>query len=251
MNKAIIFLLTFFLTSNCSLNSKSKFWTKETKIKVEDNSKIVEIFVKDKVYKKELNPNNKIKFSGKPIENGFINNFDNNNGRTNYNGNLKKSSRFKFSKIDNFEYAEPEIVFDKKNIIFFDNKGSILKFDNSSKLIWKKNFYNKSEKKMKPILSFANNDELLIVADSVSNFYAININSGELLWKNKNSSPFNSQIKVYKDRFFAIDFDNILRAFSTKDGKEIWQFKTEKSFIKSQKKLSLLIVDEKIFLIIQ
>jgi len=247
VNKIIVFLFIFFLTSNCSLNSKSKFWTKETKIKVEDNSKIVEIFIQDKVYEKELNPNHKIKFSGKPIENGFRNIFDNNNGRTNYNGNLKKSSRFKFSKIDNFEYVEPEIVFDKKNIIFFDNKGSILKFDNSSKLIWKKNFYNKSEKKMKPILSFANNDELLIVADSISNFYAININSGELLWKNKNSSPFNSQVKIHNDKFFAIDFDNILRSFSIKDGKEIWQFKTEKSFIKSQKKLSLLVINEKIF----
>ena len=99
MNKIIVFLFIFFLTSNCSLNSKSKFWTKETKIKVEDNSKIVEIFIQDKVYEKELNPKHKIKFSGKPIENGFRNIFDNNNGRTNYNGNLKKSSRFKFSKI--------------------------------------------------------------------------------------------------------------------------------------------------------
>ena len=65
---------------------------------------------------------------------------DNNNGRTNYNGNLKKSSRFKFSRIDNFDFTEPEIIFSKNNIIFFDNKGSILKFDEKSKLVWKKNF---------------------------------------------------------------------------------------------------------------
>ncbi len=247
MNKVIIYLFIFLLIANCSLNSKSKFWTKESKVKVEVSSKIVDVFKKDKVYKKELNQDYKIKFSGKPIKNSFLYNFDNNNGRTDYNGSLKKISKYKFSKIDNFNHTEPEIVFDKNNIIFFDNKGSILKFDDTSKLIWKKNFYNKSEKKMKPVLYFANNEEILIVADSIARLYAININSGELLWQNRNSSPFNSQVKVYKDKFFVIDFDNILRCYSIKDGKEIWKFKTAKSFIKSQKKLSLLIVDKKVF----
>ena len=235
MNKVILYLFIFLLIANCSLNSKSKFWTKESKIKVESNSKIIDVFKKDKVFKKELNPNYKIKFSGKPIKNSFINNFDNNNGRTDYDGNLKKSSKFKFSKIDNFDHTEPEIVFDKDNIIFFDNKGSILKFDNSSKLIWKKNFYNKSEKKMKPILYFANNEEILIVVDSIARLFAINVNSGELLWESKNSSPFNSQVKIYKDKFFVIDLDNILKCYSIKDGKLIWQFKTEKSLLNLKK----------------
>ena len=215
-------------------------------IEVETDSKITEIFKKDKIFKKEVNPELEIKLTENLIKNSFLNNLNNNNGRTNYDGNLKKSSRFKFSKIDNFDFSEPEVKFHKNNLIFFDNKGSILKFDNSSKLIWKKNFYKKYKKKLKKLLSFANNNEILIVGDNLSKFYAININSGELLWEKINSSPFNSQIKIYKDRFFAIDFDNILRCFSIEDGEEIWQFKTEKTFIKSQKKLSLLIVNNKI-----
>lgn len=246
MNKKVTFVLIFFLVANCSFNSNSKFWTKKKIIEVETDSKITEIFKKDKIFKKEVNPELEIKLTENLIKNSFLNNLNNNNGRTNYDGNLKKSSRFKFSKIDNFDFSEPEVKFHKNNLIFFDNKGSILKFDNSSKLIWKKNFYKKYEKKLKPLLSFANNNEILIVGDNLSKFYAININSGELLWEKINSSPFNSQIKIYKDRFFAIDFDNILRCFSIEDGKEIWQFKTEKTFIKSQKKLSLLIVNNKI-----
>jgi len=182
VNKKIILLLTFFLTINCSFNSQSKFWTKETKIKVEKNSNINEIFKKDKIFEKELNPQLEIKLSDKIIQDSFINNLNNNNGRTNYNGSLKKSSKFKFVKIDKFDFAEPEIAFDKNNLIFFDNKGSILKFDNSSKLIWKKNFYKKYEKKSKPLLSFANNKKILIVTDSLAKFYSIDINSGELLW---------------------------------------------------------------------
>ncbi len=247
MNKIITFVFILFFTTSCSLNSKSKFWTKEKKIQVEGNSKITEVFKKDKVFENEVNSNLKIKLSGKIIKNSFVDNLNNNNGRIDYDGDLKKSSRFNFSKIDNFKYAEPEIAFDDENLIFFDNKGSILKFNNSSKLIWKKNFYNKAEKKLKPLLSFANNKEVLIVADNIAKFYAINIDTGELLWTKKNSSPFNSQVKIYKDRFFIIDLNNILRCYSIKDGTEIWQFKTEKSFIKSVKKLSLLIVDDKIF----
>ena len=82
MNKVIIYLFILLLIANCSLNSKSKFWTKESEIKVEVSSKIIDVFKKDKVYKKELNQDYKIKFSGKPNKNSFLYNFDNNNGRT-------------------------------------------------------------------------------------------------------------------------------------------------------------------------
>ena len=82
--------------------------------------------------------------NAKLIKNSFINNFDNNNGRIEYDGNLKNISKYKFSKIDNFNEFEPEIVFDKNNVIFFDNKGSIIKFNEQSKIVWKKNYYSKA-----------------------------------------------------------------------------------------------------------
>ena len=240
-----IFLLLIFITS-CSLDNKTGLWTKKQKIK-EEKIIIKELFEKEKALEKEFNPNLKINLSAKLIDNSFINNFDNNNGRVNYNGTLKSISKFKFSKIDNFNQLEPEIIFDKNNVIFFDDKGSILKFDNFSKLIWKKNYYTKAEKKSKPILFFANNKNTLVVADSIAKYYAININNGELLWSKNNSAPFNSQVKIYKDKFFAIDFENILRCYSIKDGTELWQVKTDQSFIKSQKKLSLVIVDNNVY----
>ena len=70
------------------------------------------------------------------------------------------------------------------------------------------------KKKLKPLLSFANNEEILIVVDNLGKFYAIDVNSGELLWEKTNSSPFNSQVKIYKDKFFVIDFDNVLKCYS-------------------------------------
>ena len=165
-------------------------------------------------------------------------------------GKLKKISKYKFKKIKQFEYTQPELYFtDLGNIIFFDNKGTIINFDQNSKIIWKKNYYTKSDKKNNPILYFAGDNKQLIVTDNLAKYYAINLSNGELIWEKVNSSPFNSQIKVFKDKFFAIDSENVLRCFSLKDGKELWNYKTDKSFIKSQQKLSLIINNNKVIFI--
>ena len=44
-----------------------------------------------------------------------------------------------------------------------------------------------------------------------------------------------------------MDFSNTLRCFSLKSGNELWNIQTENSLIRSKKKLSIVIVDEKIF----
>ena len=62
-----------------------------------------------------------------------------------------------------------------------------------------------------------------------------------------NVAPFNSQIKIYKEKIFVVDFSNTLRCFSIKDGKELWNISTEKSLIRSQKKLSIVIVDDVLY----
>ena len=247
MNRTIVLFLIILLITNCSLDNKSGIWTKSEKIKVEKKLIISELFKKEESLSKEFNSNVKIQLKSYLSNNSFLNNLSNNNGRVNYNGNLKSLSKFKYSTIDNFDELEPEIVFDGNNIIFFDNKGSILKFDQFSKLIWKKNYYKKTEKKQKPILSFANNQKTLVIVDNFAKYYAINIKTGELLWSKRNSAPFNSQIKIYKDKFFVTDFDNVLKCFSIKDGKELWNVKTETTFIKSQKKLSLVILSGKVY----
>jgi outer membrane protein assembly factor BamB len=247
VSKLLGIILFFVFINNCSLDKKSGIWTETKKIEEEKQRILKVLFKQEKALDTEFNPNLKINLSAKLIKNSFINNFDNNNGRINYNGNLKNISRFRFSKIDNFDQFEPEIVFNNDNLIFFDNKGSILKFDNSSKLIWKKNYYLKPEKKLNPILFFANNKDTLVVIDNIAKYYALNINTGELLWSKTNPAPFNSQVKIYRDMFFAIDFENILRCYSLKNGNELWKVKTEKTFINSQKKLSLIIVDNKVY----
>ena len=245
MGKILGLFLIFLLILNCSLDKKSGFWTQKEKIQVEKNLIIKELFEKESALNNEFNANVKIQLKSKPQSNNFNNNL-NNSGRVNFNGNLENKSKFKFSNIDNFDQFEPEIIFDENNIIFFDNKGSLLKFDNSSKLIWKNNFYHKSEKKLNPKLFFGTYKETLVIVDSLAKYYAVNLKTGKLIWSKTNSAPFNSQIKVYKDVFFVTDYENVLRCFSIKNGDEIWRVGTESTFIKSQKKLSLVLVEDKI-----
>tara|TARA_A100001035_G_C27786128_1_gene504452 strand:+ start:1222 stop:2529 length:1308 start_codon:yes stop_codon:yes gene_type:complete len=247
VNKYILLVICIILLNGCSFQKNSKFWTTSKNIPEEKKQNFQKILIKEKTLTNELNPSLKIKLDDK-INNDslLLRNYSNNDGRLDYNGVLKKSSRYKFKKIKNFHQFEPVISFNKKNIIFFDDKGSILKFNDNSKLIWKKNYYSKSEKKLKPILQFANDNKILIVADNIAKFYALNLTNGNLLWSKNNLAPFNSQIKIYKNKFFIIDFSNTLRCFSIKDGKELWSLSTEKSLVRSQKKLSMVIVNDKI-----
>jgi outer membrane protein assembly factor BamB len=247
VNKIIIFIIYAIFIASCSLNKNSKFWSATQNIPKEQQSNFKKIFVEEEIVGKELNTNVLINLGNMIDNDPKISHYFNNDGRLNYNGLLKKSSRYKFSKIKKFHQFEPIISFDGQNIIFFDNKGSILKFNQESKLIWKKNYYSKLEKKLKPILQFANDGNILLVADNIAKYFALDLKSGQILWSKNNLAPFNSQIKIHNNKFFIIDFSNTLRCFSLKDGNELWNVKTENSLIKSQKKLSMVIVNDLLY----
>ena len=240
MNKKFLYILIFIFLTSCSLSKKDN----------EINDGSINIFEKIEPIKKELNPDLKIKslikFKNKP----FQNNKTNSNGNINFDTNFKKISDYKFSKIKKFEFYQPELFFTNSDeIIFFNGKGTIFKLNQNLKEIWKINNYNKKEKKLNPVLYFAQIDNKLIVNDSLSKIYSVDLNTGKILWSRYSNSSFNSNIKVFKDKFYTIDFDNVIRAISSKNGNELWNFQTENSFIKSEKKLSIVIKDEIIFFV--
>jgi len=243
VTKYIILIFLIFI-NHCSFNSNSKFWTEEEKVK-QMSKNMKKIFKEKEVISKTFNENITINIP-KNISNEF-DQLSNNLEIKNLNFDIKRSSKFRFSKIENFHYFEPELVFDGNNFIFFDDKGNIIKFDRDFKIVWKKNFYTKQEKKNKPILSFSINDNTLVVFDNLSKFYAINLTTGNIIWSKKNQNPFNSQIKIFDDRIYAIDLSNILRSYSLKDGSEIWNFKSEDTFLKPTKRNSLIVNDGKVF----
>ena len=246
MNKKLLLIFLLIFLSNCSLDTKSGLWDNNKTPAVEQKDLKKEVFKKTVVKKIEINEKLKIKTPLKFIKNNLNNKLTNNDGLFNYNNEIKKKSKYRFSKIKNFKEFDPETIVNGQDIIFFSSKGTILKFDKNFKIIWKKNYYSKTEKKIEPKLFFASNENVLIVADNIAKYYAIDIDSGKLLWSKTNIISFNSEIKIFKDVFFVVDYDDTLRCYSLKDGKELWNYQADKSLIKSSKKLSLVISDNKV-----
>jgi len=241
VNKFFLYLFLLLIISSCGLGKKE----------IDDGNKNTKIiFEKSKPIKKELNPNLKIKLTKLTKGEAFLGNNTNNSGNINFEIKSNKTSSYKFSAIKEFNFNQPEFIFtNDESIVFFDGKGSIFKINNDLKEVWKINHYEKKEKKLNPIIYFAQADNKLIIADNLSKIYLINLNNGSLIKSIESNTGFNSNIKVSKDKFFIVDLDNTIRCFSIKDGLEIWNFDTENPFIKSRKKLSLLIKGQLVFFI--
>ncbi len=246
MIRILIFFLVSLILANCSLNENSKIWNKKEKNKVDKNIEI--ILDEKKISYKELNPNISLDLSQVNVQNKIIDN-RNNFGIQNYSGKLKKIKNFKFSKFNNENDTDLTPLFLKDGIVFFDNKGSIIRFDNDKKIIWKKNYYSKFEKKNNPKLSFALLNKKLIVVDNLSNIFLINSENGNLIWKKKNDYPFNSEIKTVDDRFFVIDLKNVLRCFFIEDGSECWNYETQKTLTITNTKNSLFVFENSVYFI--
>jgi len=244
VNRLLLIFIAIFLLNNCSFNENSRLW-KDKEQPLENQENVTQIFAEEQSVSLELNPDISLDLSNIKSSNKIVDN-QNNFGPLSYNGTLQKNGNFKFSKLENLDQFNLKPAFLNEGIIFFDNKGSVLRFNDEQKIIWKNNFYSKSEKKLKPKLNFAINNEDLIVVDNIAKYFSINLNSGELNWIKNNSYPFNSDIKIFEDKFFAIDYKNTLRCFKIMDGSECWNLQTEDSFTISNSKFSLIILDGKV-----
>ena len=237
MNRTILYLVLLFLFSSCGQNNKSI-----------ENSNTKILFEEIKPIQENLNSNIQIKLSKFVKNNSFINNNSNNNGNINFEPLFEKKKAYKFTKIKQFNSIDTDILFIKNNdLIYFDNRGTIFRINENFDTVWKANHYSKKEKKLNPILYFNYINNRIIIVDTLSNVFSINLDNGELIWKKESFSPFNSNVAIQKDKFITIDFDNVIRCFSVIDGNELWNFKTENTFIKSQKKLSIIIKDDIVY----
>ena len=214
MNKVFVILTFSIFLSNCSLNENSRIWNKKEKIENE-NKVSKKILTEKEIISTEFNPLLKLDLS-KNKQNNKI--FDplNNFGSSKYNGQLNKVNQYKFSKLENFNQFNFEPLILDNGVIVFEKKGTIIRFKDNKKVVWKNNFYSKTEKKIHPTLSFAMTNKNLLVADSIAKVSSINLQTGNLIWSKKSEYPFNSEIKIFKDKFFVVDFKNTLRCFYLK-----------------------------------
>ena len=241
MNKLLILIISLFFLNNCSLNENSRIW----KDKENDSTKIKDIrkvFSEKKVVT-QFNQELKLNLVNVKTNNKIIDS-KNNYGIQEYSGLINKTGNYKFSKLENVNNLNFKPLFLSDGLIFFDKKGSIIKYDNNQKVLWKNNYYSKSEKKLKPKLNFVLINENLLITDSIAKYYSINVNSGELIWSKNNIYPFNSEIKTSKNKIFVVDYKNTLRCYNISDGSECWNLPTENSFTIPSSNFSLIIIGE-------
>jgi outer membrane protein assembly factor BamB len=244
VNRIIILIIALTFLNQCSLNENSRIW-KDKEKKLEAQKNIKKVFLEDKKITTEFNQELKLDLSIIKFNNKITDN-ENNYGSQNYEGLIDKIGNYKFSKFEDINQLNFKPIFLEDGLIFFDKKGSIIRYNDKTKVLWKQNHYSKSEKKLRPKLDFIQDGENLLITDSIAKYYSVNINSGELNWSKNNIYPFNSDIKKHKNKIFVIDYKNTLRCFNISDGNECWNLKTEDSFTISNSKFSLIVINDKV-----
>ncbi len=242
MNKLIYTLILLFFLNNCSLKDRSILWKNNNKVP-EPKQNIKKIFTEEKKIINEFNKDLNLGLSNIKLNKKV---FDNNNnyGAQKYSGELKKTIKYKFSKLIQLNHMNFSPIFLEDGIVFFEKKGSIIRYNKKNKILWKVNHYTKAEKKLNPKLNFIVDNQNLLIADDISKYYSINLKTGELNWMKKNKYSFNSEIKKNKEKIFVVDYNNTLRCFKIIDGSECWNLQTEDSFTLSGTKYSLIINDD-------
>jgi len=244
VNRIIILIIALTFLNQCSLNENSRIW-KDKEKKLEAQKNIKKVFLEDKKITTEFNQELKLDLSIIKFNNKITDN-KNNYGSQNYEGLIDKIGNYKFSKFEDINQLNFKPIFLEDGLIFFDKKGSIIRYNDKTKVLWKKNHYSKPEKKLRPKLDFIQDGENLLITDSIAKYYSVNINSGELNWSKNNIYPFNSDIKKHKNKIFVIDYKNTLRCYNISDGNECWNLKTEDSFTISNSKFSLIVINDKV-----
>lgn len=240
--KSIIFINIVFLMG-CSLDKKTGIWTGYKNLESEENV-LIKITKDKNIIKNEFNPNLRITLKEKAkINQQWLSSDLNNQNATSHlslDNDIRKIGKFKFKRTVRRRAKEPDVLISKDFIIFYDNNGSFFKFDQNSKLKWKKKVYTKKERDQVFNTSMVIANKKIFVADNLGKYFALDLETGEIIWQKSHRVPFNSQIKTKDNKVYIIDTDNTLLCISFKDGSIIWDLKTENALIKTLKKLSFV-----------
>ena len=137
MNRLVVLLIALFFINNCSLNENSTLW-KDKEKDLSNQARLKKVFLEEKIEVQEFNQLLKIDLSNITTNSKFIN-YQNNFGSQSYKGELDKIGTYKFSKLEELNQINFKPLFLGNDIIFFDKKGSITRYDENQKVIWKKN----------------------------------------------------------------------------------------------------------------
>ena len=246
MKKISSILFLFIIISHCSLDNKTGIWKEKENIANKDqNLKLEDVFVKSKIFDKEIILRGNIKLEiDKPLKtNNYLERYftsSNNIPNIYYNNSNYKISKFKkrivrFPKKLTSNYNKTvDILLKDDNLISFDHNGTIFVYSfETGKKILEYNFYKKKYKKFKKILYLSIKDNSLYVADNIGYAYSIDLDKNKLIWAKNFGVPFRSNIKSINNQIFLANQDNIIYALTTNSGETVWQFSTSPTTLKT------------------
>ena len=90
----------------------------------------------------------------------------------------------------------------------------------------------------------------IYIADNIGFVYSINLKDGTLIWIRNYEVPIKSNIKVFDNKIFLINYDNKIFCLNAMDGSLIWNIFSVSSFIKSQNLLSIAVTEDEDLIVI-
>ena len=251
----LFFFLIFALFVSCSFDNRTGIWSgdEREKVRVSELEKeqqkrkkqVVKIYSSKDFFSKEISTVKNVSLS-EPKKNtswemsGF--------NLQNFTGNIYLSgidNNFLKKKIGKNQFSISQIMTSplvfNNDIFFADDTGTIFSINKRKKINWKKNIYKKIYKKIYKNLSFSIYKDKIYVADNIGFIYAINLESGKLVWIKSHGIPLKSNLKIFDNKIFVINQDNKLLCFDAETGSIIWSILSISSFIKSQGFLALAI----------
>ena len=255
MNKIKLFyiLIILIFINNCSFDNKTGIWKNEnvTSNKDENQFKDFRTLYSSKESFDQIIPldkNYRFKLT-KPISNFNWKDiyFDRTNNLVNLEYKDQNKIIFKSKKLTKYK-SSSYILFEKNNLLINDEKGNIIIFSiNENKIISKFNFYKKKYKKIKKVLNFLIEDNIVYVSDNLGYLYAYNYQTKNILWAKNYKVPFRSNLKVTKDKLVAANQNNNLFFFNKLNGETLKLIPTEETVVKNKFKNNLSLNDESLF----
>ena len=252
MKRLILIFVTLTL-ANCSFDNKTGIWKDASDIPFEKstsnsinkkdvNSRYENVFADSQIFneEKELDRNFNFKIEKESRNINWPQEFaSNSNNISNIEYDNNKILVSKSSKLSRNLKGENDIkkntILYKDKIISYDHKGRVFVYSlENRKKILEYNFYKKTFKNYKKKIFLVVNDDIVYAADNLGYTYAVNINSGSLIWAKNYGIPFRSNIKYFDGQIFLANQDNVLYSINTINGEKNWQLSTSLTFLKSE-----------------
>jgi outer membrane protein assembly factor BamB len=255
MNKIKLFyiFIILILIYNCSFDNKTGIWKNENVISKDDENQFKDfrtLYSPKESFDKiiPLDKNYSFKLI-KPVSNFNWKDifFDKTNNLINLKYKDLNKIIFKSKKLTKYK-SSSYILFEKNNLLINDEKGNIIIFSiNENKIISKYNFYKKKYKKIKKVLNFLVEDDIVYVSDNIGYLYAYNYQTNTILWAKNYKVPFRSNLKIAQGKLVAANQNNNLFFFNKLNGETLKLIPTEETVVKNKFINNLSLNDESLF----